>query len=76
MEEMQLQYRGSTFTQFKVCFQNHKSPVVMNKKSFQMAVLCKASRCNLKDTKFVGVIQVMSLNELKSKYTLEWKYEH
>ena len=59
----QLQYIGSTTTEFKVRFRNHKSSMITNKKSCEVAVHFNSILHSLQDFSFQCIDQINDTNE-------------
>ena len=57
-EKCKMQYIGSTSTQFKVRFRNHKSSMITKKKTCEMAVHFNSSMHDLKDIRFIAIEKV------------------
>ena len=57
-KKCQLQYIGSTTTEFKVRFRNHKSSMVTNKKSCEVAVHFNSTPHSLQDFSFQCIDQI------------------
>ena len=62
-----LQYVGSTSTQFKVRFRNHKSAMKTNKNSCEVAVHFNSADHSLSDFKFVCIEALRDTNEVDKK---------
>ena len=62
-EKCNLQYVGSTSTQFKVRFRNHKSSMITKKQTCEMAIHFNSSLHNLADIKFIVIEKVNCENE-------------
>ena len=58
----QLQYIGSTTTEFKVRFRNHKSSMITNKKSCEVAVHFNSTSHSLQDFSFQCIDQINDTN--------------
>ena len=58
----QLQYIGSTTTEFKVRFRNHKSSMITNKKSCEVAVHFNSISHSLQDISFQCIDQINDTN--------------
>ena len=57
-KKCQLQYIGSTTTEFKVRFRNHKSSMITNKKSCEVAVHFNSTPHSLQDFSFQCIDQI------------------
>lgn len=61
-KKCQLQYIGSTTTEFKVRFRNHKSSMITNKKSCEVAVHFNSTSHSLQDFSFQCIDQINDTN--------------
>ena len=59
-----LQYVGSTSNAFKVRFRNHKSAMLTNKKTCEVAIHFNASPHNLSDFSFICIESIISLENI------------
>ena len=61
-KKCQLQYIGSTTTEFKVRFRNHKSSMLTNKKTCEVAVHFNSAPHSLQDFEFQCIDQIAHAN--------------
>ena len=61
-----LQYVGSTTTEFKVRFRNHKSSMLTNKKTCEGALHFNCGEHAVKDFEFIGIEKIYHLNSNRS----------
>ena len=69
-----IQYTGSTSTQFKVRFRNHKSSMLTNKKTCELAVHYNKTPHNLKDFTFLPIEQIYQTNDNNKALLLREAY--
>ena len=61
-----LQYVGSTTTEFKVRFRNHKSSMLTNKKTCEVAVHFNCGEHAVTDFEFIGIEKIYHSNSSRS----------
>ena len=62
-----LQYVGSTTTQFKIRFRNHKSSMKTNKKTCEVAIHFNAIQHQLSDFKFICIEKIVNQENIENK---------
>lgn len=62
-----LQYVGSTSTEFKVRFRNHKSAMKTNKKTCEVAIHFNSTPHTLSDFQFICIEKILQQTDIESK---------